>query len=209
VHRPLHIVETCLRGTVVVGIAWDTDLLRALHELLAEGVRVAEVGDGEIAVAAPELVVGLADPLFAPAKIGKYVVIPPAAVAILRPAVEIHALAAIVDVAIDRARTAECLAARHRDRPAAGPFRGLGLVHPVHIGIVQRLDEASGDVDVGVPVRWPGFQDAHAVAAICAEPVGQDAAGRSCPYDHIIKCVRHDDVPMSRLAWVLAFAGMT
>src|SRR3546814_13444395 len=69
--------------------------------------------------------------------------IAPAAVAALRPAVEIHALAAVVDVAVDRAGAAQRLAARRPDPPPAGPLARLNVVEPVH----RRIDHGLHEVD--------------------------------------------------------------
>src|SRR3546814_7210418 len=83
-------------------MARDDDGLAALDEGLAQRVLPVDVGDLQRAVAAAKGVVAAQSLLAAP-EVGQAVGIAPAAVAALRPAVEIHALAAVVVVAVDRA----------------------------------------------------------------------------------------------------------
>src|SRR4029453_14181407 len=134
----------------------------ALQEGLAERILPVHGGDGEIAVAAAISLVALADPPFQPLEIGQHVRIAPAAVAELRPGIEILALAAVVDVTVDRRRSAERLAARRIDAAAAGPRPRLLAVAPVDALHVEGLDEAGRQMNVGGPVRRPRFQHADA-----------------------------------------------
>ena len=183
----LHVAHARLHGAVVVAVARDAHLHRALDEGLADRVAPVEVGDRQVAVAAAEGVVGLADPPFAPAEVGQHVGIAPAAVAALGPAVEIEPLAAIVDMAVDRARPAQGLAARGGDGAPAGPFAGLGLVEPVHPRIDQGVHEAGRDMDEGVPVPRPRLEDADRDVLVLAQPGSQYAAGRSRADDDIVE----------------------
>ena len=52
-------------GAIVIGIARDADLTGAFDERLAERMRVVEVGNSEIAIAAAERFICLTDPLLA------------------------------------------------------------------------------------------------------------------------------------------------
>src|SRR5215831_17242418 len=92
--RALGVGDTLLDRAVVVGVAGDAERHRARHEGLAQRIPPVHGGDGERAV--------------------------PAAIADLRPGVEILALAAIENMAVDRGRAAEGLAARRVDAAAAG-----------------------------------------------------------------------------------------
>ena len=182
----LGVGDAFLDLAVVVGIAGDAGLDRTFDEGVAQGMAPVDVGDGEVAVAAAEGRIAVADaPLHAP-EIGEHVGVAPAAVAELRPGVEVHGLAAIVDVAVDRAGAAQRLAARGEDAPPAGPRAGLHAVEPVHARIVVGLDEAGGDVDVGVPVARARLEHAHAGLAVRGQPVGEHAAGRARADDHIV-----------------------
>src|SRR6185437_13117410 len=111
----------------------------------------------------------------------------PRTVAVLRPGVEVAALAAVIDVAIDRRRAAERLAARREDAAAGGAFARLLRIAPVDARIVEGLDEAGGQMDVWVPVGRPRFQHADCGALVLAQPVGQHAAGGTGADDHVIE----------------------
>ena len=165
--------------SVVIGIAGDTGLDCTLDEGVAQGVAPVDVGDGETAVAAAEGGIAVADALFHAAEIGEHIGVAPAAVAELRPGVEVHGLAAIIDVAVDGAGAAERLAAWGEDAPPARPRARLHAVEPVHALVVVGLDEAGGDVDVGVPVARTRLQHAHAGRAVRRQPVGEHAASRA------------------------------
>src|SRR6185503_12183463 len=90
-----------LDRAVVIGVARDAEADRALHEGFAERVVPIHGGDGELAIPPAKGLVALADPPLQPLEIGQDIRIAPAAVALLRPGVEILALAAIIDVAVD------------------------------------------------------------------------------------------------------------
>jgi hypothetical protein len=79
-------------------------------------------------------------------EIRQHVARTPALAAHLAPAVEIGVLAAYVEHAVDRRRTAEDLALGPQMRVAD---RGivLGEVHPVDVAVVQGLAEADRRVD--------------------------------------------------------------
>ena len=197
----LGVGDAFLDGAVVVGVARDAEADGALDEGLAQRVAPLQVGDGQIAVAAAEGRVAVAQaPLHAP-EVGQHVGVAPAAVAELRPGVEVHALAAVVDVAVDRAGAAERLAARGEDAPAAGPFAGLHAVEPVHAGVVEGLDEAGGYVDERMPVARPGLEHEHGGRAVLAQAVGQHAARRARADDHVVEGF-HPRSPRSSLGWI-------
>src|SRR5262245_26678675 len=156
---------------------------------------VVEVRHLQVAGTTPEGVVTGADALLAALEIGQHIEIAPSAVAGLRPAVEIHALAAVVDVAVDGARATERLAARHCDGASTDAGAGLGLIEPVDGRVGQRLEETRGDVDVGMPVGRARLEEADAVAPVGGQAVGQDATGRARTDDDVVEGVRHDATP--------------
>src|SRR3979411_249590 len=128
------------------------------HERLAERILPVHGGDGQIAVAPAIGVFALPDAAFQPPEIGQHIRIAPAALAELRPGVEILALAAVIDMTVDRRRAAEGLAARCIDAAAAGPRTGLLLVGPVDALHVEGLDEARGPMDVGMAIARARLQ---------------------------------------------------
>ena len=109
----------------------------------------------------------------------QYVVPAPAAVAKLRPMVEIFGLAADIDQAVDRGGAAEHAAARIGDGAAGGAGIGLGLEVPGQGRVVEQLHEADRDVDQWVPVApagldqqdsVPGSSDSRLASTQPAEP---------------------------------------
>ena len=107
--------DAVLRGAVVVGVVADADLARRLDQRRENRVARLGVGDAQRAVAAAERVVAAALVALHALEEGQHLVIAPALVAHLRPGVEVLRLAAHEGHAVDRARAAEQLAARHRD----------------------------------------------------------------------------------------------
>src|ERR1700730_19168385 len=95
----------------------------------------------------------------------------------LRPGVEIRALAAIIDVTVDRGGAAQRLAARRIDAAAPGPGTRFLLVGPVDALHVKGLDEAGWQMNVGMPVAGACFEHADAGARMLPEPVGEHGAG--------------------------------
>ena len=176
VDAALEVADAFLPLAVVVGVARDADALRAGDERLAQRMTPVEILDHELAVAAPVPVVARPDAAFAAPEVGQHVRIAPPAVAELRPGVEVHALAAVVDVAVDRARPAERLAPRLPDPAPRGALARLGLVEPVDRRVGQRLHESGGDVDERMPVPASGLQRADPVASVRAQAVDEGGA---------------------------------
>ena len=108
----------------------------ALISACVERVARLRVGDAQRALAAAKGVVAAALVAFHALEEGQDVVVAPAAVAHLRPGVEVLRLAAHEGHAVDRAGAAEQLAARHREAAAVGVGLGLGGVEPVGRGVV-------------------------------------------------------------------------
>src|SRR6185437_7105512 len=178
-----------LDRAVVIGVARNAETDRARHEGFAQRVSPFHRGDGEIALAAAKGVVALADAMLQPLEIGQHIRIAPAAVTDLGPGVEILALAAIVDMAVDRRRAAERLAARRIDAATTGPGAYLLLVGPVDAAHVEGLDEAGRQMNVGVPVARTCLEQADFGRYILAQAVSQHATRRARTDDHIIERV--------------------
>src|SRR5260370_24124659 len=179
VNRALGVGYALLDGAVVIGVARNAQTHRTGHEGFAERIPPVHGGNGQIAVAPAISVLALADPALQPLEIRQHIRIAPAAIAELRPGVEILALAAIVDVTIDRGGAAERLAARRVDAPAPGPGTRLLLISPVDALHVKGLDEARRQMDVGMPVAGTGFEHAKAGGRILAQPLREHAPGRA------------------------------
>ena len=73
------------------------------------------------------------------------------------------------------------------DGAAGGAGFRLRGEHPVHLGIVDELEDAGGDVDPGQGVLGAGFEQDDAGAGF-DEPGGDDAAGGAGAH-HDVVCV--------------------
>src|SRR6202035_2793346 len=162
----LGVGDALLDRAVVIVVSGNPEAHRAGHERLAERILPVHGGDGEIAVAAAIGVLALADPALHPLEIRQHVRITPTAIAELRPGVEILALAAVVDVAIDRGGAAERLAARRVDAAAAGPRTRLVVGARFVFFNVKVFYKPRGKMDVGVPAARARLEHADAVALI-------------------------------------------
>src|SRR5260370_29857600 len=140
--RTLGVGYAFLERAVVIGVARNAETDGAGHERLAERILPVHGGDGQIAVTPAIGILAFADAPLQPLEIRQHIRIAPAAIAELRPGVEILALAAVVDVTVDRGGAAEGLAARRVDAAAPGPGTPLLLVSPVDAPHVKGLDEA-------------------------------------------------------------------
>src|SRR4029077_9490326 len=187
--RALGVRDAFLDCAVVIGIARDAEADGARHEGLAQRILPVHGGDGETALAPAIFVIALADAALQSFEIGQHVRIAPAAIAELCPGIEIQTLAAIEDVAVDRGRAAERLAARRVDAAATRPGAHFLLIRPVDAAHMEGLDEAGGQMNVGMPIARARFQHADAHRRIFAEPVGQYAAGRACANNYIIESI--------------------
>ena len=118
---------------------------------------IAQVGDAERpARAAP--VVGVALVVLRLTEVGQHVVVAPAGVALLPPLVEVSGLAADVDQAIDRARSAHHLSARRDDVAAVTFGLRLGLVAPVEAAVSEQLSVAERNAQPRVPAVGARFE---------------------------------------------------
>ncbi len=90
-------------------------------------------------------------------EIGQDVVITPAAVAMLAPAIVILVLATNVKQAVDRTRSAQNLAARLKHGSPVQSGLGFGLVHPVDLFGLEQLAISERDMDPDVAVLRAGF----------------------------------------------------
>ena len=189
--RALEIADALLPvAAVVVGAARDPHADGAGDERLADRMDPVDVGDRQVALAAMDAVIGDADPPLGALVVGQHVDIAPAAIAALRPTVEVGALAAVVDHAVDRAGPAERAALRGGDCPTAAALGRLGLELPGEVRVEQHLDEAGRHVDVGMPIRRAGFQHADRRARLLGQPVRQHRAGGAAADDDVVERTR-------------------
>ena len=130
--------------------------------------------------------IGTALVMFGAHEIGQDLVPRPAPAAALRPGVVIAAVAPDIDHAIDRRRPAQHLAARPEQAAAVHMFLRLGLEIPVHGFPADQHFHARRHMDEGIPVTAAGLEQGDFHRGIGRQAMGQDAAGRTGPHDHII-----------------------
>ena len=197
VDRALRVGDAFLPGAVVVGVAGNSDRNGALDERVAERMTPVDVGDDEAAILAAENVVAVPHPALGALEVGQHIGVSPAAVAPLRPTVVVHALAAIVDVAVDGRGAAERLAARRSDGAAACPLADLHLVKPVHARVDHGVHEARRYMDEGAPVAPPRLQNANAGLAVLAQAVGEHGARGARADDDVIEGIHLRPAPFT------------
>jgi hypothetical protein len=117
---------------VVVRVTWNTYFLSSPHERLTERMLVIEICYRQRSFPASEKIIAFTNSLLAPFKIGQYVCVTPPVVATLSPAIEIHSLATIVYVTIDRRGPTKGLATRHIDVSISSPITRLSLIKPIY-----------------------------------------------------------------------------
>ena len=165
--RHLVVAEAFLPAVVVVGVLRKTLGRRGVDHRVEDLVPFDHVGNVQWSAASAR-VVAAAFEMFRFLEIRQHRVIRPAAIAELRPGVVVERVAAHVQHAVDRAGTAERLAARDRDGTASHAVLRLGVEAPVVAGVVQQLAEADGDVDPEVGVLRPGFEQQNVGAWVLA-----------------------------------------
>src|SRR5438128_1132348 len=121
--------------------------------------------------------VGAALLVFGATEIGKHVVIRPAGIAELPPEIEILLLAADVNEAVYRARTAEHLAARPQHAAPAEFGKRLGFEDPGQLRVEYVPVKARRYVDPRVAVPATRFEQQHSRSAVRGQSIRQHAAG--------------------------------
>ncbi len=184
--RELEVSGAFLGRTVEVVVAGEARLLRSLDEGLAQRVRLADIGDRERTAGAVQRI-GAALLVLGPPEVGQHVLETPAGIAELAPVVVVGGLAADIEKPVDRARSAQHLAARLDDAPVVELGLRLRGVEPVDFGVVEQLAVAERDVDPDVAVGAARLQQQHAVAARRGEAIGEHAARRAGADDDVVE----------------------
>ena len=127
------------------------------------------------------------DAALRPAEIGQHIGVTPTAIAALCPAVEVRALAAVVNHAVDGARAAKGPTLRGEDLPARGAFARFGFELPRVVGIEEHLDETTRHMNERVTVGRTCFQHAHGCARIFGQAVREHRSRGAAANDDVIK----------------------
>ena len=184
--RGLEKSRAFLGRAVEIGIGRDAGLGGGDDEGFRQRIMVPPVGHRQRSAAAV-IFVGAALLVLGLLEIGQHVVIAPAGIAALAPAIVILVLAAHIEQAVDRTRTAEHLAARLEHLPAVQSRLRLGLVHPVDGLFLEQLAVAERYVDPEIAVLRSGLQQQHGVFAVGAQAIGEHASGRAGADDDIVE----------------------
>jgi hypothetical protein len=120
-------------------------------------------------------------------EIRQHVLIAPADIAELAPLIEILFLAADIDEPVDRARTAQDLAARLDDSAVVELGFGLRLIKPVEFAVAKQLAVSDRDMNPRIAILAARFEQQHAIDARGAQAIGEDTACRAGADNHIIK----------------------
>ena len=184
--RGLEKSRAFLGRAVEIGIGRNAGLGGGDDKGLRQWIVMAPVGYRQRSTAAmifvwpALLVLGLLE-------IGQHVVIAPAGIAALAPAIVILVLAAHIQQAVDRARSAQHFSARLENLPAVQARLRLGLVHPVDGFFLEQLSVAERYVDPEIGVFRSGFQQQHGMLAVGAQAIGEHASGRAGADDDVIE----------------------
>ncbi len=166
-------------GHVVAGV------LGRLHQGVVQQQARVDGPDAQGPRAA--VVLALAPPAgLHPLEVGQHVRIAPALAAHLPPGVVVVGVAAHVEHAVDRGRSAQHLAARRGQTAVVQGGDRLGGVAPGHARHEHGLQEAERHVDVGVAVLAAGLDHQHADVLVLAEPLGQHATRRAGADDDVV-----------------------
>src|SRR6516165_10170449 len=143
-----------------------TRLLRSGDEAIMEFVLRPQIADVQRTPAAVVLI-GAALLVLGSPEIGEHVIIRPAGIAQLPPQIEILFLAANVDEAIDRARSAEHFAARPNHTAAAELTKRLCFKLPGDFGVENIAVEPRRYVDPGIVIPAASFEHQNARRTVC------------------------------------------
>ena len=160
IDRGLRLHDAFLVLAVVVGVELVAGRHGRLEQRVIERVLVGHGRDLERAVGAAAVAAVAVDEVLDAGEQRRHLAPAPAAAAHLRPGVVVERLAAHPDQAVDRARAAQQLSARHRDGPVGRAGLGLGLVEPVGRRIVDQQAEAERHAGIGMACRT-GFEQQH------------------------------------------------
>ena len=184
--RGLEKSRAFLSRAVEVGIGRDAGFGRGNDKGFRQRIGVPPVGHRQrpagavIFVRAALLVLGLLE-------IGQHVLIAPAGIAALAPAIVILVLAAHVQQPVDRTRTAEHFSARLEHLPAVQPRFRLGLVHPVDGFFLEQFSVAERHVDPEIGIFGSCLQQQHGMLAVGAQAIGEHASGRAGADDDVVE----------------------
>ena len=184
--RGLEKAGAFLRRAVEIGVFGNAGLGRGRDEGRRERIGMAKFGHRQRAADAVKIV-GAALLVFGLLEIGQHVVIAPALIAVLAPAIVVLVLAANIEQAVDRTRSAQHLAARLKHGSPVQSRLGLGLVHPVDGFFLEQPAIAERHVDPEIGILRAGLEQQHRILAVRAQAIGEHASGRARTDDDVVE----------------------
>ena len=167
-------------------ISRDAGLHGGIDERFRQRIGVPPIGDRQRTAGAMEIVAA-ARLVLSLLEVRQHVVIAPAEIAVLTPAIVVLMLAADIKQAVDRTRSAQNLAARLKDVASVEPRLRLGLVHPVDRFFLEQAAIAERDVDPQMRVFRPGLEQQHGMFAVRGQAVGEHTSRRARADNDVIE----------------------
>ena len=191
--------DAFLRGAIEILVERQTGLGCRLEKLPRQWVHVSAIVGDAHRPAAATIIVGAGLVVLHCLEVGQKVVKAPAGIAEVAPVIVVVAVAPDPHHGVDRARTAEQLAARPVIGIAGQPRVRFGLVIPVDGRIEERLAVAERHLHEEAKIAAAGFQHQHRMTPARRQPLGNDRTGRAgADDDEIIGLHGIDKRPKSR-----------
>src|SRR6516162_4580194 len=193
---PANVVSSAGRQMVHILMVFKADLYAGLDHLVTEE-RLVGGSRGQKRAAFAVKFIGSTLPIFRLLEKGQHIVPGPAAVAELRPVIEIFRLTADIDHPVDRAGAAQDPAAWVENGAPIGAGIGLCCEAPGQARVIHQFYVAGRNMDERVPVAPAGLEQHDLRAGVFAQPVGERAARRASADDHIIRL--HGSLPSRQI----------
>jgi hypothetical protein len=115
------------------------------------------------------------------------VVVTPAMVAMLTPAIVILMLTTDIEQTVDRTRSAQDLAARLKHASPVQSRLRLGLVHPVDGFFLEQPAISERHMDSEVGILGASLEQQHRILSVRAQAIGQHASRRAGADDDVVE----------------------
>ncbi|MPN16200.1 hypothetical protein SDC9_163538 [bioreactor metagenome] len=179
---------------VEIGTSGQPGLYRRLHHGQCHGLRIGHIIGRQWAATpmhgrAKDLLP--AELIFRAHKVRKQLGIAPACSAQCGPTVEIRAITAHVDHAVNGRGATQPLATRQRNAASGRPAFGLGLMAPRIFWVVDHLAPARRHVDQQILVTSTAFEQQDPMSGVFGLPCSEGSTCRACSDDDVVECPRH------------------
>ncbi len=180
--RILQIARTLVVAVIIVVVVTEPRLLAGIDIGVGQFVEMLQAGHADRAVAAAQGRIAALVTLHA-LEIGQHLRPAPARQAHVLPGIEFARIAAHIDIAVDRAGTAQHPAARPQLGAVLQGRLRLGDKGPGVVRILQQVHDHQGNMDVEAAVAPARLDQQHPVRPVFRQAVGDGAAGRAGAHD--------------------------